>query len=733
MRGITGLKRNPILFLLAGLSLSNVLAGNVLSSSGFTNCENNATITVNNANVEFDRSSLTVIFDVSGTSSAQQKVIADLTVSAYGNQVYQKTFNPCDAATFVGQLCPVAAGNFAARGSQVIPTSFASQIPAIAFSIPDLDGEATLKLTAADGGQNLACIQSGVTNGQSLQLPAVTYVAAGIAGGALLLTGLSALGGGAGAVGGHSPTPSFSTVILWFQGLAMNGMMSVNYPPVYRSFTKNFGFSTGLVPWTAMQTSIDNFRNATGGNLTANNVQYLQNATLVFTDGSSNTTTFSKRNLLFLTNTFQPEVREVAVTENSTQTSNGNSTTQVTQIVHGISGYVEQLTIPQANTFMTVLLVFAIVIAAITVGILLFKVILETWALFASFPKKLTGFRKRYWSILAKTIVNLILLLYGVWTLYCIFQFTNGDSWAAKLLAGITLGIFTAVLGFFTFRIWYVARKYRRAEGDISALYENKETWLKYSLFYDTYKRQYWWLFMPAIIYMFAKGCVIAAGDGHGLTQTVGQLIIESLMFLLLLFTRPYATKGGNWLNIIIQVVRGLSVVSILLFVETFGIAQTTKTITGIILIAVQSALSAVLAILIAVNAIITCCKENPHRKRRKAAEKLNREFDNLTPLDARNSLLIDPSHGKSSAPGYAMGPYQGSKRYDPVPNSTGPGRWGPGESVDHLVPSAADMGYSYDQSDNQDSRAVDAESLARQPTVPDVGMPGGYAARRVL
>ena len=106
MRGITGLKRNPILFLLAGLSLSNVLAGNVLSSSGFTNCENNATITVNNANVEFDRSSLTVIFDVSGTSSAQQKVIADLTVSAYGNQVYQKTFNPCDAATFVGQLCP---------------------------------------------------------------------------------------------------------------------------------------------------------------------------------------------------------------------------------------------------------------------------------------------------------------------------------------------------------------------------------------------------------------------------------------------------------------------------------------------------------------------------------------------------------------------------------------------------------------------------------------------------
>jgi hypothetical protein len=42
-------------------------------------------------------------------------------------------------------------------------------------------------------------------------------------------------------------------------------------------------------------------------------------------------------------------------------------------------------------------------------------------------------------------------------------------------------------------------------------------------------------------------------------------------------------------------------------------------------LIAVQSVLTGGLAILIAVNAIIICCKENPHRKRRKAAGKLKR------------------------------------------------------------------------------------------------------------
>ena len=257
----------------------------------------------------------------------------------------------------------VPAGTFAAQGSQNIPSNFASEIPSIAYTIPDLEGEATIKLNAADGGESLACIQSGVTNGKSLVLPAVSFVAAGIAGAALLLTGLSAAGGGAGSVGGHSPSPSFSTVIGWFQSMAMNGMVSVNYPPVYRSFTKNFAFSTGLIPWNSMQTSIDNFRKATGGNLTADNVQYLQNATLVFSDGSSsNNTAISRRNIEVLFNGALLDARDVSTSFDGNGSGSNSSTgtagsSKATVVVHGIQGYVEQLTIPQANTFMSVTLV----------------------------------------------------------------------------------------------------------------------------------------------------------------------------------------------------------------------------------------------------------------------------------------------------------------------------------------------------------------------------------------
>ncbi|KAL9640319.1 MAG: hypothetical protein Q9204_000760 [Flavoplaca sp. TL-2023a] len=710
---------------------ARAIGADVLKTSGFTSCLDDSAISVTKLHVEYDRAKGTVTFDVGGTSAKVQNVTASLTVSAYGNQVYTKDFNPCDQDSEVAQLCPVPAGSFSAKGSQPVTQNYASQIPSIAFTIPDLDGEAKMELKSIDDGQDLACIQSAVNNGKTAEVPAVSYIAAGIAAAALLLTGLSALGS-AGSAGSHSQSPNFGDIVGWFQSIAQNGMLSVSYPPVYRSFSKNFAFSGGLIPWNSMQISIDNFRKVTGGNLTEDSVEYLRNSTLVYSHGSQpNPTAPHKRALEAWFDVPTLSTREeITTTINSTQSRSGTDSpedSKVTHIVHGIQGYVEQLTIPQSNTFMTVLLVFAIVLASIAVGILLFKVILETWALFGSFPKKLTGFRKRYWGLLARTITNLILLLYGVWTLYCVYQFTNGDSWAAKVLAGVTFAIFTAVLAFFTFRIWQLARRSKKAEGDTSALFEDKETWRKYSLFYDSYKQGYWWLFMPAIVYMFAKGCVIAAGNGHGLVQTGGQLIIEALMLALLLWNRPYATKAGNWINVFIQVVRVLSVVCILVFVEELGIAQSTKTVTGVVLIAVQSVLTLALAILIAVNAIIVCCKENPHRKRRKEAEKLNRDLDNLTPLDARNSLLMDPADYRDAknpqVGGYPLSTYSTRTSYEgsrPYRDETPPPRpWGRRESSENLVDSAASIGRSHERRESDDAGPF---CPTRQPTLPDFG-----------
>ncbi|TID22276.1 TRP-domain-containing protein [Venturia nashicola] len=707
--------------LLLGALPAGVFSEDVLETNGFSTCGAESDIKVNKMNIQYNKATQKVIFDVGGTSTKSQKVMASLVVSAYGKQVYQKSFDPCDEGTKVEQLCPVPQGTFQASGTQEIPTSFAKQIPAITFVIPDLDGTAKLELTNKDSGTEVACIQSVVGNGKTMSTKAVPIVAVGIAGAALLVSGLGSLAGaGSGAAGSASPSPTFTEVMGWFQSMAMNGMLSVQYPSVYRSFTKNFGFSGGLVAWDGMEISIDNFRKLTGGNLTANSVEVLRNTTLVYTDDTtSSNSTLSKRELEVWTHYIR---RQISASANGTAVV-GSGTTNTTiadsklmKTVHGIQGYVEQLTIPQTNTFMTVLLIFAIVLASIIVGILLCKVILETWALFGSFPKRLTSFRKRYWWIMAKTITNLILVLYGVWVLYCVYQFTRGDSWAAKALAGGTLLIFTMVLLFFAWRIFTLARQYKKLDGDTTALYENKETWIKYSIFYDCFKKGYWWMFVPTIIYMFAKGCVIAGGDGHGMAQTIGQLIIEAIMLILLLWTRPYTLKSGNWINITIQVVRVLSVLCILVFVEQLGISQTPKTVTGVVLIVMQSVLTAVLAILIAVNALIACCRMNPHRKARKDAEKLNRDLDTLTPLDARNSLLLDPSDRKHPDPmvqAHPVSPPREKKDGAYVPytdeDTTYHGYHRKAESQDNLL-----------RGDHQ-LRPMGSNTTMREPLLPDL------------
>ena len=532
------------------------------------------------------------------------------------------------------------AGTFSASGSQAVPSQYISQIPSIAFTIPDLEGDATLELKDSNG-TNIACVSSEVSNGHTINTAIAKYVVGGIAASALAFSALGSIAH-AGSAGASAPSPSFGEVIGYFQTIATSGMLSVNYPAVYQSYTRNFAFSTGLVSWDQMQTVIDSFRRSTGGNLTDDSYHFLKGVDVVDSNTSNGTASgLFRRSLMFLRDV-TANVNGTSISINgyggsgtsvstsagtvsstaSTATSSASATSsgQADYYVSGIQAYVEELTIPKANTFMTVLLIFLCIVAAITVFILLFKLFLELFAMAGKLPKSLESFRKRYWWRLAKTIVNLIMLIYGTWVLYCIYQFTLSDSWATKLLAGLTLALFTALLGFFVWKISSKAHQFKKMHGDSSALFDNKEVWIKYSLFYDAFKQGSWWVFIPAIVYMFARNAVVAAANGHGMAQAIGQMVVEGMMLLLLVFLRPYQRRSGNVINIVIQTVRIISVICILIFVEELGFSQTTKTITGVVLIVVQSALTGLLAILLLVNAIIGCVKMNPHRKRRKEA-----------------------------------------------------------------------------------------------------------------
>ena len=100
-------------FLLSALP-AGVLGGDVLSTSGFSTCISNPSIKVNNLNVQYNKNTRQITFDVAGSSDAVQKVTGTMVVSAYGQQIYTKEFNPCSVG--MTEMCP---GTFPACARRV--------------------------------------------------------------------------------------------------------------------------------------------------------------------------------------------------------------------------------------------------------------------------------------------------------------------------------------------------------------------------------------------------------------------------------------------------------------------------------------------------------------------------------------------------------------------------------------------------------------------------------------
>lgn len=586
-------------------------------------------------------------------------------------------------------------GDIHTTGVHEVPDKYTNSVTQVAYLVPDLEGTITITLyNASNPSQNIGCFHSGISNGKSTEQQSVKYATLGLAAAALVISAVSSAngsagagggaggggGGGAGtgaapvghltvtgaegtsgaggaggggaaaasgpgtnvAAGGFHP-PGFSEFFSVMQGIAISGMYSLNYPSAYRSFTQNVGWSTGIITWAGMQTSIDKFRNQTGGNLTMSSYERLQKTTLVYRDNDNANTTDISSSISSANSTAQAKFKRLVdiysrqvnfANGNSSSSSNSTNTSgdaaaagdddsnKYVELVTGIRAYVEKLSVPSTNTFMTLLIWFAIIVGICIAGILAVKLILEVWSLKGNRKNKFEGFRKRYHLFLASTLVRLVIIFYGLWVLYCFYQFKIGDSWGALLLAGLVFGITTIVLIGFTIRIIWIAHVASKQKGGLEYLFKHKPWIRKYGLFYDQFKIKYWWCFIPSLMASFGRNAFIALGYGNGMVQIIGQLVIDLLLTMLFIACMPFNTKMGNGINIAIQVVRVISLALLLTFAVQFNLNQITATGIGLALIVIQAIMSVLLIVLICINATVGIFRMTCGGRKKKKAKK---------------------------------------------------------------------------------------------------------------
>lgn len=120
------LRQNFLSLLFLGALPASVLGGDVLSTDGFSMCSTDPSIQVQALNVQYDRSNRLLTFDVAGSSSESQKVLLNLVVSAYGQDVYTQSFNPCDSNSTISQYTDNADATAAAI-SNMCPSTYSRE------------------------------------------------------------------------------------------------------------------------------------------------------------------------------------------------------------------------------------------------------------------------------------------------------------------------------------------------------------------------------------------------------------------------------------------------------------------------------------------------------------------------------------------------------------------------------------------------------------------------------
>ncbi|GAA5891033.1 hypothetical protein JCM5296_007357 [Sporobolomyces johnsonii] len=267
--------------------LQPVLADNIFYASAVSYCSDARAIEVDRFLLEYDASTDAVSFDISAASvEANLDAILNFELVAYGIHAVNTSLNLCQLLS--GVLCPLPQYDFIGSATLPLPASVTGKIkiPGIGYKIPDLEATAYVRLLRVSDNSEAACLRVDLSNGKTVRWASVSWGLGGLALGSVALAALYFLVGTLVYPASTASLASSSTLspALWaslarrkerlftlfslLQFTAVTGLLSLNYPIIYDSYTANYAWALGLIREAPVQQSIDNLRNSTGGNLT---------------------------------------------------------------------------------------------------------------------------------------------------------------------------------------------------------------------------------------------------------------------------------------------------------------------------------------------------------------------------------------------------------------------------------------------------------------------------------
>lgn len=451
-----------------------------LYTQNFGDCLGGSLINVSRFDAAYYADNGTVLFHLEGSSAINnESLVMYIGVYAYGESRFDLVFNPCRAN--IDSLCPLNSSvPITANGYIPIAAEDVASIPALAYDIPDFEGQAILRIFGNSTESEIACYSGVITNGKSFSHPKSVGTVLGIF---ALITVIASF---ATAIYGEAvPTMrlhyahslSIGVVMAVFQHIFFTGALSVNWPSVLVAWWSNFAWAGGMIHSSSMQSSINRLIGNNIGN-TSQVGAAPADSTQSDLGGGYDISSIYKRSMSaywpanhplrrgMLSEVFDSDefrmvtkrdifthhaeralaARDSVVGKADGYNWYGNAVGPGLPLPGNYSGFAGTLAeenIRVSNAFMTGFLWFLILLVLLVAAVVAFKGILEGLAKLNAVKQDRLRFFREHWKrytgavALRTCYIGFFLMMF-----LTIFEFTYQSSAGVKAVAGIVFAIF---------------------------------------------------------------------------------------------------------------------------------------------------------------------------------------------------------------------------------------------------------------------------------------------------
>ncbi|KAH9905328.1 hypothetical protein F4778DRAFT_702935 [Xylariomycetidae sp. FL2044] len=433
-----------------------------LYSGNFGDClggESLLNVTKFDTGLYYDNS--TVLFHLDGTSSIRRDdVMLYISIDAYGETGFNMTVDPC--AMNIPSLCPLQASQpVEASAAFNVTQEQVSDIPSIAYHIPDYDGFARVQIFSNSSQSEIACFQAVMRNGHSFSQPASISTVLGVFTVVAIVSSFVTAAYGVSIP--HMRTHyahSLSVLVIFevFQSIFYTGALSLEWPSVLPAWWSNFAWSAGMIPIAKLVHSIDPFVGVSGnasqvgaaGSTIINNNGGLANQIYGRSLVADSASGLAQRS---------PDVLDgvvdiVAKRQASELYDYHWSGVPVKPGMplpgdwSNFAGELSALNIPAANAFMVGFIWFLVLVGLVVLFVVTFKLVLE-FLVKIKYVKSdgLAYFRSHWMGFLSLALLRTMLIAFFSMTTLATYEFAVRGNPGPTALAAVILAIFLLGLG----------------------------------------------------------------------------------------------------------------------------------------------------------------------------------------------------------------------------------------------------------------------------------------------